>query len=156
MKTKPIARGYRSDDGRPFVHEEPRSRNVGKPRIWADKVSPSEVVQGWETERHYGLIRRYSGGFPIGGGPYAILSISNRDETARHDWREFQQLKNAILGEEWEALEMYPAESRLKDPSNRFYLWCIPLGVIQWGLPGGRYVLGHDEAIAPQRPFPKG
>ena len=53
-------------------------------------------------------------------------------------------------------MDLYPAESRLVDPSNRFYLWCVPKGVLRWGLPGRkRHVIGPEEAIAPQRPFPE-
>ena len=112
-------------------------------------------VDFWENEHYYGLLRRYARGSPLGGGPYAILSISATDETARHDWRDFQQLKNFLLGDEWEAVELYPAESRLVDPSNRFYLWCFPPGMVPWGLPGGRHVLDSNPD-APQRRFPRG
>lgn len=108
----------------------------------------------WENDIYYGMLRRFGKGFPIGNGPFAIISISAIDESARHDWREFQQIKNSLVGEEWEALELYPSESRLIDPSNRFYLWACPKYVIKWGLPGGRKVLLPEEAIAPQRPFP--
>jgi len=39
------------------------------------------------------------------------------------DWRHFQQIKNEIVGEECEAIELYPAESRLTDTSNKYHLW---------------------------------
>ena len=135
---------------------EPPSVLMDRPNITLnDIVGVGESLCHWENSTYYGVLRRYASGFPIGGGPYAILSITPLDESARHDWREYQQLKNLLLGEEWEALELYPAEDRLKDPSNRFYLWCVPSGVISWGLPGGRLVLHPDEAHAPQRPFPQ-
>lgn len=38
------------------------------------------------------------------------------------DWRHFQQIKNELLGEECEAVELYPAESRLVDTSNKYHL----------------------------------
>lgn len=53
------------------------------------------------------------------------------------------------------AVELFPAESRLKDPSNRFYLFAVPKGVFTFGFEG-RNVVGPGAAIAPQRPFPKG
>lgn len=44
---------------------------------------------------------------------------------------------------------------RLVDPSHRFYLWCVPPGVLTWGLHvAGRRVLTMRDSIAPQRPFP--
>jgi hypothetical protein len=51
------------------------------------------------------------------------LSIRPLCGTARHDWRELQAIKNAILGPECEAVELYPAESRLLDEANQFHLW---------------------------------
>lgn len=110
----------------------------------------------WENDRYYCSVRRYKKGFFLKNAPYILIGISNTDESARHDWRDFQQIKNDIAGRTWEAVELYPAESRLKDPSNRFYLWCCAKGLFTFGLPGGRLVLDADDAIAPQRPFPQG
>ena len=44
------------------------------------------------------------------------------------DWRHFQQIKNEIAGEEREAVEIYPAESRKVDTSNKWHLWVLPEG----------------------------
>ena len=67
------------------------------------------------------------------------LSIRPLCGTARHDWRELQAIKNAILGAECEAVEIYPAESRLMDEANQFHLWgCSTPGVrIPFGTPSG-------------------
>jgi hypothetical protein len=83
------------------------------------------------------------------------LGINTLDGTARHDWREFQLIKNQLAGPECEAFELYPAESRLLDPSNYYSLWCFP-GVkrIKVGQEV-REVLDADEALAPQRAFGK-
>ena len=79
------------------------------------------------------------------------IGISAIDGTARHDWREFQAIKNQLAGEECEAFELYPAESRLLDPSNYYTLWCFPgVKLLQIG-PSIREVLDRDEAFAPQR-----
>ena len=52
------------------------------------------------------------------------------------DWRHFQWIKNQLVGEECEGLELYPAESRLNDTSNKYHLWVytdptyrIPVGM---------------------------
>lgn len=106
----------------------------------------------WECDEYYGCLRR--------DGRMRVLSITATDETSRHDWREFQQLKNMVVGEEWEAVEIYPAESELKDPSNRFYLYCFRKGTIGDRLGAGkdmhpgRVVNGPDGSFAPQREFP--
>ena len=108
----------------------------------------------WENDRYIVSVRRFKKGFFIKNAPYMILGIGNQDESAAHDWRDFQAIKNDLCGRDWEGIELYPSESRLKDPSNRFYLWCVPGGILKFGLPGGRIVLNSYEAMAPQRPFP--
>jgi len=112
-------------------------------------------MEYWENSRYYCSVRRYATGFFLKHSAYVLIGISNIDESAAHDWRDFQAIKNQLVGRDWEAVELYPAESRLIDPSNRFYLWCVPRGVLKFGLPGGRHVLDAADAIAPQRPFPK-
>lgn len=41
------------------------------------------------------------------------------------DWRHFQAIKNQLCGPECEAVELYPAESRVVDTSNKYHLWVI-------------------------------
>jgi hypothetical protein len=57
------------------------------------------------------------------------LSIKNQDRSTRHDWRDFQRIKNQLCGPEWEAIELYPAESRLVDMANQYHLFCFPFHV---------------------------
>jgi hypothetical protein len=85
------------------------------------------------------------------------LGISALNGAARHDWREFQAIKNQLAGVECEAFELYPAESRLLDPSNYYTLWCFP-GVkrLKVGMDEGRRQWDADEALAPQRGIAKG
>ena len=65
------------------------------------------------------------------------LSMKALDDSARHDWREFQWIKNELCGEDWEGFELYPSEERLIDSVNQFHLWClapparVPIG--WWG-----------------------
>lgn len=132
------------------IHREKPSRLLTRAKITYTDVENG--WDGWENDIYYGTLRRYSEGFPIGGGPYMILGISAIDESARHDWRDFQKIKNDLVGKEWEAVELYPAESRLVDPSNRFYLWCVPQGVFTFGWKE-RKVQGPVDMGAPQRPF---
>ena len=139
-----------SDDyGRLYAHSEPASRRWQPMK----KVGHQHDYDIYENDAYYCSVRRFAKGFFLKNSPYIILGITATDETARHDWRDFQRIKNDIAGREWEGIELYPAESRLKDPSNRFYLWCVPKGVLKFGLPGGRHVLTSSNADAPQRPF---
>lgn len=61
-------------------------------------------------------------------GSVECLSIRRQDRNWPRDWRHFQRIKNEIAGEEIEAVELYPAESRLMDAANQFWLWCLPVG----------------------------
>lgn len=95
-------------------------------------------------------------GAPNGfGEPMVHLSIKRLDREPIHDWRDLQKIKNAIVGEEAEAVELYPAESRLVDAANQYHLWCFRPG---FKLPLGfdtRLVQDHDDGItgSKQRPF---
>lgn len=53
------------------------------------------------------------------------LSIKRLDKEAVHDWRDMQTIKNMLVGEEYEAIELYPAESRLVDSANQYHLWAF-------------------------------
>lgn len=116
----------------------------------------TEYGEHWENNRYYATAALFNKGFPIGGGPYYRIGISSLDETARHDWRDFQEIKNDIAGVEWEAVELYPAEERKVDPSNRFYLWCVPRGVFTFGFEHRKVLTRKKAYPAAQRPFPNG
>lgn len=80
------------------------------------------------------------------------LGIENFDHSARHDWRDFQRIKNELVHPEAEAFEVYPAESRLLDPSNYFLLWVFPKGMRRLPVgPTQRRVLAPADAPARQR-----
>jgi hypothetical protein len=140
---------------RDIVPPEPPSLPWQKLRYVETIAEAGMKYEIWENDRYYCSVRRYAKGFFVKNSPYIVIGISNDDESARHDFRDFQAIKNDIAGRDWEAVELYPAESRLKDPSNRFYLWCVPKGLLKFGLPGGRHVLTSAAAVAPQRPFPE-
>ncbi len=119
---------------------------------------PCEPHEIWANDVYQVTVRRYEKD-PVFGtrGGMVQIGISALDGTARHDWREFQAIKNQLAGPETEAFELYPAESRLLDPSNYYTLWCFPgLKRIKVGHgPDMALVLDADEAISPQRALPK-
>jgi len=109
----------------------------------------------WENDIYQVTVRRWTKDpvFGTNGGMIQI-GINSHDGTARHDWRDFQGIKNQLAGPECEAFELYPAESRLLDPSNYYSLWCFPgLKRIKVGVNEGRRVFDANEALAPQRGF---
>jgi len=84
------------------------------------------------------------------------LSIKRRDKTAVHDWRELQRIKNEICGPEREGFELYPAESRLVDTANQYFLFILPAGQkMQCGF-RMRAVVEESAGGTRQRPFRAG
>lgn len=86
------------------------------------------------------------------------LSIKRRDKAPAKDWRHFQRIKNELVGAENEAMEIYPAESRLVDTANQYHLWVFkdPNFRIPVGFNGGRKTIGAEQAQtfgAKQRAF---
>jgi hypothetical protein len=72
---------------------------------------------------------------PTGRGAL-LITIRRRDGGIVKDWRDFQEIKNQLAGDEREAVELYPAESRKVDTANKFHLWVLPEGVqFDFGFP---------------------
>lgn len=71
------------------------------------------------------------------------LSFKTLDKQPRHDWREMQRIKNELVGEEFEAVEIYPAEERLVDTSNQYHLWVL----IGLDFPNKRLPFGYGDRL---------
>ena len=116
------------------------------------KISPDMPDEQWFNGVYSVTLRRKDDKvFESSKGGMIQLGISSLDGSARHDWRDFQAIKNQLAGPECEAFELYPAESRLLDPSNYYSLWCFP-GIRRIKVGNDeRLVRDADEALAPQR-----
>jgi len=92
---------------------------------------------------------------PVGpDGSMLHINIRRRDGGMFKDWRHFQQIKNEVAGPEREAFEMYPAESRLVDTSNKWHLWVLPEGVqmqVGWDKRDVQYETNNDVPGLRQR-----
>lgn len=58
------------------------------------------------------------------------LSIKRRDRQPlevdpQGRWRILQRIKNTLVGEQNEGVELYPAEARLVDTANQYHLWVL-------------------------------
>lgn len=106
----------------------------------------------FRNSRYLVLLRKVM--FPEPFGPGIHLSIKRHDKNTIHDWRDFQRIKNEILGPEMEAIELYPANSRLVDAANQYHLWCFPELPMNFGF-DIRDVTGDKDTqyTAKQRPF---
>lgn len=128
----------------PFVQMEvPRNR--------ANDIDPPYAIY---ANSRYQVTVYLRGEHPL-FGDVAHLSFKTHDKQAFHDWRDMQRIKNEICGPETEAIEIFPAESRLVDGANQYHLfvfrtWTIPLGFQD------RLVSDGAWRGSKQRPFPPG
>lgn len=104
-----------------------REEKVFRSRDWQVHVLPVPGRDGWPDMLH--------------------LNCRRTDREAIHDWRELQTIKNVLVGLEHEAVELYPAESRLTDTANNYHLWVLasPRARFPFGFLG-RAVSGAEEA----------
>lgn len=82
---------------------------------------PEEI---WINGRYEVWVHRdvnYDGNWP----KMHWLSIKRIDKEPIRSWRDLQRIKNDIIGDEHEALELFPAESRLVDTSNQYHLFVL-------------------------------
>lgn len=74
------------------------------------------------------------------------LSIRRNDRQPVHDWRHFQMIKTQLAGADVEAFELYPAEDRLMDTANQYYVFCMPPGhTLPVGYSGPRLLIDAEE-----------
>lgn len=76
---------------------------------------------------------------------FTHLSCKREDRYGIHDWRQLQQIKNEVCGEERWAVEVYPAESMVVDTSNEYHLWVL--------CPGDKLPFGFEasELMTPEQ-----
>lgn len=102
----------------------------------------------WANDE-YVVFRReiqHKGGEP----PMFHLSIRNQDRSTRHDWRDFQRIKNQLCGPEYEGCELYPQESRKVDTANQYHLFCFPFS-LGFGLGEERMVTDPEVTEAAEQ-----
>lgn len=73
--------------------------------------------------------------------PLVHLSIKRVDRREIRDWGHFQRIKNELVGEEYEAVELYPREARRVE-GNQYHLWCFLSREFRWPF-------GFDERWVP-------
>ena len=116
---------------------------------------------------HVSSPQRQSTGFPS-----AIhLSIRHRLNIAITDFRDFQRIKNELVHSQAEAIQIFPAESRLVDTCNQYHLFVfVPddfdrahpdrssweEAIIPVGYFYGRDVTSLTDEGTRQRPFDEG
>lgn len=132
---------------RPWVPMRPATRIVPPELAGLAEKDPEvaarleETAEMWRNDRYVVTVHRRP------EGSVSTLSIRRDDRKAARDWRDFQQIKNDIAGPDAEAVELYPAEDRLVDTANQFWLWCLP--------PGTRFPFGFPGRAVEDTPDPR-
>ena len=78
--------------------------------------------------------------------PFVQLNIARHDGQPCTNWRDFQWIKNELVGPECEGVELFPSESRLVDTSNEYHLWVIPD-------PNHRFPFGYARRLVLDKPL---
>lgn len=117
-----------------------------------DRLGTGETV--WANSRYYVIVALRKGSVEwIGqeGTHDAHLSFRRRDrQPGPFPWRDLQRLKSELCGSEAEAVELFPAESRVVDGSNQRHLWVWRKGnpdAPRLGWRNGREVADEGEIL---------
>lgn len=122
---------------------------------WVGMRPDGPEVEGrreWSNDRYWVTAVRVPPSQTFNGQPMVRLGIQRIDQRCVRDWRDLQRIKNDVVGKEAEGIEVFPAESRLCDPSNYYLMWVFP----KWRVPVGpveRSVVGLNAGLVPQRGF---
>ena len=108
--------------GRTITWKQAKSmeREARLSEIWVNDIYQVNILRGKNCD---GYIHH-----PQLKGKCDYISIKTHNKEAVRDWRHFQQIKNELVGEHREAIEIFPSEARLVDTANQYHLWVLPEG----------------------------
>jgi hypothetical protein len=58
-----------------------------------------------------------------------LLGIRRHDQSTEVPWRHKQRIKNEVLGEVFQAIEVFPRQTELIDDANMYWLWVVHINV---------------------------
>lgn len=76
-------------------------------------------------------------------GNITHLLLRRNDEKPDIPWSHRQRIKNELVGEEFDAIEILPAESRLVDQANIYHVFVLPEG---FEIPFGLHIPGWSDS----------
>ncbi|MGH9427340.1 MAG: DUF7694 domain-containing protein [Terriglobia bacterium] len=124
-------------------------------------IDPAQNAKMMETAMTDELLKnsRYTVNIRHLRDGWTHLSVKRNDRSPLRDWRELQRIKNEVCGLEREAVEIFPAESRLVDTSNQYFLFVLdsgksfPLGFQERLVSDSTERARDDSSPVAQRPF---
>jgi hypothetical protein len=89
-------------------------------RMIHGRLNPCELWDDAEGVYQVQVRRNAANGFKQ---EMTHLEVSRVDKQPIFSWHDMQLIKNEIVGAECEAIEIFPAESRMVDFENNYHLW---------------------------------
>ena len=83
---------------------------------------------------------------------FVELAVHNRNRTPHIPWRHLQQIKDEVVGPDREAVQLFPAEGRLVDTANEFWLYVYPVGKAPMRNRRTRLGMDHGRNVAYDAP----
>ena len=120
---------YQADLENAIRQCEFRCDSFGTTDIWDALLKPQaleDVVPVQESAESFFRIEDYNVTRTPEPGEMIHLMIRRVDRKPIHSWQDLMRIKDHVLGEESEAVELYPARSRLVDEDHIYHLWGLP------------------------------
>jgi hypothetical protein len=107
-----------------------------------EKVLQTLSWETYQNDIYFVVIERVT--------PLIHMCVRRLDGQPAKDWRHLQQIKNELIGPECEAVELFPAESRLIDTTNEYHLWVHPTPSYRFpfGFSWNRFVMEQPLSVA--------
>lgn len=110
-----------------------------------EEIERDKNKETWINDHYKVVVRKQFTTDNLGKFTMIHLSINRIDNKPIHSWRDFQSIKNLLVGEENFGVEVYPNESDLVDTANQYHLWVFedPSIRLPFGFKSGRCVSSH-------------
>jgi hypothetical protein len=108
---------------RTFFHRGRKIQMQKFQKMTVERMSEKGLSgEWWENDLYRVLVVK---GKSWNERPVIQLSIKRHDGKPIDSWSDKQMIKNQLVGDECEGVEIYPAESRLNDQVNAYHLWVV-------------------------------
>lgn len=93
--------------------------------LYESPLKPDWLTRAYQNNRYIVMINDNA---PMTHDITAIKAFVQTvdDQPIKNHWRKMQNIKNELFGPETTAIEYYPAESKLSDVANIYWLWILP------------------------------
>jgi predicted SnoaL-like aldol condensation-catalyzing enzyme len=89
---------------------------------------PKGMTKAYSNNRYVVMI--YENSLTTSGSATRCMIQKIDNTPILNHWSEIQKIKNEIFGEEVTAVEYYPAQSKLVDDYNIYWIWIFDSGVL--------------------------